>query len=134
MLDFRGSSLTDSFSTLVGFIDLDETLLHRGAFLLLGISLLCFAAPLAKRLPGKPGEKFISAAAASLLLVLSVRLGGIYLNKFQNREENRNAYRETFAGYNKYPTVRVLTHDIACQPGETASRQQAGWRYKINGK
>lgn len=117
MLDFRGSSLADSFSTLVGFIDLDETLLHRGAFLLLGISLLCFAAPLAKRLPGKPRRKIYFAAAASLFLLLSVGLGGIYLNKFQNRKENRNAYRETFAGYNKYPTVRVLTHDIACQPG-----------------
>ena len=90
MLDFRGSSLTDSFSTLVGFIDLDETLLHRGAFLLLGISsTFALPPPLAKRLPGKPRRKIYFAAAASLLLVLSVGLGGIYLNKFQNREENR---------------------------------------------
>ena len=117
MLDFWGSSLSGSFSTLVGFIDIDETLLHRGAFLLLGVCLLCFAAPLTKRLPGKPGRKFYFAAAASLFLVFSVGLGFIYLGKFQDRKENRNAYRETFAEYNKYPTVRILAHDITYHPG-----------------
>ena len=40
ILDFRGSLLPNSFSSIVGYVQLSVYLLHRIAFLLLGISLL----------------------------------------------------------------------------------------------
>ncbi|MFR5657836.1 MAG: hypothetical protein ACLUDU_07495 [Butyricimonas faecihominis] len=40
MLDFRGSLLPDSFSTMVGFMHIEDYLLQRSASLLLGISFL----------------------------------------------------------------------------------------------
>ena len=116
VLDFRGELLPDSFSSLVGFIHAGDTLLQQGAFLLLGISFLCFAAPLTKRLPGTPGRNPYFIIPASLLLVFSLYLGYIYAEKFQTRLENRSAYRETFLKYNEYPTSRVLTHDITYRP------------------
>ncbi|WP_065219100.1 MULTISPECIES: golvesin C-terminal-like domain-containing protein [Butyricimonas] len=116
MLDFRGSLLTDSFSTMVGFVHIEDYLLQRGAFLLLGISFLCFAAPLTKRLPGTPGRKPYFVIPASLLLVFALCLGYVYIEKFQTRLKNRIAYREAFREYNEYPTSRVLTHDVTYRP------------------
>ncbi|PXZ43689.1 hypothetical protein DMB45_10160 [Sanguibacteroides justesenii] len=95
---------------------LEDYLLQRIAFLLLGTSFLCFAVPLAKRLPGVPGQKPYFIVSASLLLVFSSCLGYIYVEKFQTRLKNRIAYREAFLEYNKYPTSRMLTHDITYQP------------------
>lgn len=117
VLDFRGGLLPDSFSTLVGFIHIENTLLQQGAFLLLGISFLCFAVPLAKRIPGRPGRKPYFILSATLLLAFSLFLGYLYMEKFQTRLKNRIAYREAFLEYNNYPTARVLTHDITYRPG-----------------
>ena len=116
VLDFRGGLLPDSFSTLVGFIHVGNTLLQQGTFLLLGISFLCFAVPLAKRIPNVPGRKSYFILSATLLLAFSLFLGYLYMEKFQTRLKNRVAYREAFLEYNKYPTVRVLTHDITYRP------------------
>lgn len=117
MLDFWGGLLPDSFSTIVGFAHIEDNLLQRGAFLLLGTSLLCFATLLTKRLPGTPGRKPYFLVPGFLLLAFSLSLGYIYVEKFQTRLKNRIAYRETFLEYNEYPTARVLTHDITYQPG-----------------
>ena len=84
ILDFRGNWLPDSFSTIAGFMHLEDYLLQRIAFLLLGTSFLCFAVPLAKRLPG-PGQKPYFIVSACLLLVFSLCLGYIYVEKFQTR-------------------------------------------------
>ncbi|MCQ4872352.1 golvesin C-terminal-like domain-containing protein [Butyricimonas paravirosa] len=116
MLDFRGSLLPDSFSTLVGFTHIEDNLLQRSTFLLLGISFLFFAAPLTKRLPGTPGRKPYYFIPASLFLVFSLSLGYLYVEKFQTRLKNRIAYREAFLKYNEYPTSRVLSHDITYRP------------------
>ena len=42
ILDFRGSLLPSSFSTLIGFVYLEDYLLQRFVFLFLGIGFLCF--------------------------------------------------------------------------------------------
>lgn len=117
VLDFRGSLLPDSFSTLVGFMRIEENLLQRGAILLLGISFLFFAVPLTKRLSGTPGRKPYYFISASLFLLFSLSLGYIYVEKFQTRLKNRIAYREAFLKYNECPTSRVLSHDITYRPG-----------------
>lgn len=117
VLDFRGSLLPDSFSTLVGFTHIEENLLQRGAILLLGISFLFFAAPLAKRLSGTPGRKPYYFIPAFLFLLFSLSLGYIYVEKFQTRLKNRIAYREAFLKYNECPTSRILSHDITYRPG-----------------
>ena len=117
VLDFRGSLLSDSFSSMVGFMHIEYYLLQRGTFLLLGCSLFCFAAPLTKRLPGTLGWKPYFIIPASLFLLLALGLGVIYVEKFQARLKNRVAYRETFLKYNENPTARVLTHDITYCPG-----------------
>lgn len=116
ILDFQGRLQPDSFSSLVGFIHVGNTLLQQGTFLLLGISFFCFAVPLTKRLPGRPGRNSYFIIPASLLLVFSLYMGYIYAEKFQTRSENRIAYRETFLKYSEYPTARVLTHDITYRP------------------
>jgi len=116
MLDFRGSLLPDSFSTMVGFMHIADYLLQRSAFLLLGISFLCFAVPLTKRLPSTLGRKPYFIIPAFLFLVFSLCLGYIYVEKFQVRLKNRIAYRETFLEYNGYLTSRILTHDITYRP------------------
>lgn len=117
MLDFRGSLQTDVFSTMVGFTGIGDYLLQRGVFLLLGISLFYFSVSLMKRLPEAPRRKPYFIVSATLLLVFSLGLGYIYINKFQTRLNNRSAYRETFLAYNEYPTARVLTHDLVYRPG-----------------
>lgn len=116
MLDFRGCLLSDSFSKLVGFMHVEDNLLQRGAFLLLGISFLCFSVLLERRLPNAPGRKFCFIIPASLCLVFSLSLGYIYVDKFQTRLNNRIAYREAFLEYNEYPTARVIEHEITYRP------------------
>ena len=117
VLDFRGGLLPDSFSSLVGFMHIEENLLQRSTILLLGVSFLFFAAPLTKRLPGTPGRKPYYFIPATLFLVFSLSLGYIYVEKLQARLNNRIAYREAFLKYNEYPTARVLSHDITYRPG-----------------
>ena len=117
ILDFRGSILPISFSTLIGFVYLGDYLLQRIVFLFLGISFLCFAVLFTKRKPNTSDRKHYLIVSASLFLVLALVLGGIYVGKFQARLENRIAYRETFLKYNEYPTSRVLTHDVTYHPG-----------------
>lgn len=116
ILDFRGSLLPSSFSTLIGFVYLEDYLLQRFVFLFLGIGFLCFAVLFAKRKPNTSDRKRYLVVPASLFLVLALVLGGIYVGKFQARLENRIAYRETFLKYNEYPTSRVLTHDVTFHP------------------
>ncbi|WP_294140452.1 hypothetical protein [uncultured Sanguibacteroides sp.] len=117
IFDFRGSSLPNSFSTLVGFIYIENYLLQRGAILLLGISLLYFAVPFTKRQPGTPGKKRYLTIPAFLCFVLAVGLGVIYVTNFQSRLKNRIGYRETFVKYDEYPKARVSEHDITYRPG-----------------
>ena len=116
IMDFRGSLLPSSFSTMVGFVYLPDYLLQRGTFLLLGISLLCFSVFFTKRAPDTPGRKRYLIVPAFLFLVLALGLGVIYVEKFQVRLKNRVAYREAFLKYNECPTARVLTHDITYHP------------------
>jgi len=116
ILDFRGSVLPSTFSTLIGFVYLGDYLLQRSVFLFLGIGFLCFAVLFAKRKPNASDRKRYLIVYASLFLVLALVLGGIYVGKFQARLENRIAYRETFLKYNEYPTSRVLTHDVTYHP------------------
>ena len=115
ILDFRGSLLSDSFSSIVGFMHLEDYLLQRGVFLLLGISFLYFAALLTKRLPGIPGRKRYFIVPASLFLVFSLNLGYIYVEKYKTRLKNRIEYRAAFVKYDEHPKARVLTHDITYQ-------------------
>ncbi|WP_294140450.1 hypothetical protein [uncultured Sanguibacteroides sp.] len=116
ILDFQGSSLPNSFSSMVGFMHLSDYLLHRGVFLLLGISFLYFAALFTKRQPGIPGRKHCFIIPASLFLVFALVLGVTYVAKFQTRLKNRIGYRETFVKYDEHPKARVLEHDITYQP------------------
>ena len=117
ILNFRGSLLPSSFSTLIGFVNLEDYLLQRTVFLFLGISFLCFSVLFVKRKSNTSDRKHYLIVPASLFLVLSLVLGGVYVGKFQTRLENRMAYRETFLKYNEYPTSRVLTHDVTYRPG-----------------
>lgn len=122
VLDFRGSLLPESFSSIVGFAQADVCLLQRGMFLLLGVGLLCVAVPYAKRLPNRPGRGVVYHTAGCFLLVVAICTGYLYVDKFQTRRENRDAYRETFARYEGHPKARVSTHEITYTPeGDTFS-------------
>ncbi|KIO43605.1 hypothetical protein [Sanguibacteroides justesenii] len=122
ILDFRGSLLPESFSSIVGFMHSDVCLLQRGMFLLLGLGLLCVAVPFTRRLSEMPGRKVFYHAAGCLLLMSAVGTGYVYIDKFQTRRENREAYREVFSRYEAYPKMRIATHDITYKPkGETFS-------------
>ncbi|WP_059026135.1 hypothetical protein [Gabonibacter massiliensis] len=116
ILDFRGSLLPDSFSTIVGFMHLGDYLLQRGVFLLLGTSFLYFAVLFTKRLPGVPGRRRYFIVPASLFLVIAIGLGFFYIEKFRTRFKNRIEYRAVFLKYDEYPKARVLEHDITYRP------------------
>ena len=117
IFDFRGNSLPNFFSTLVGFMHMENYLLQRGAILLLGISLLYLAVLATKRYPNVAGRKRYLTVPAFLCFVLAVGLGVIYVTNFQSRLKNRIGHRETFVKYNEYPTARVSEHDITYRPG-----------------
>lgn len=122
ILDFQGRLLPNSFSSLIGFMDLSSFLLHRGVFLLLGISFLYFSVLLVKRLPGFAGRQHYLAIPATLFLTFSLCLGFIYIEKYQSRRENRITCREAFLKYTETPKARVITHDITYRPkGNTFS-------------
>ena len=122
ILDFQGRLLPNSFSSMVGFVDLSSFLLHRGVFLLLGISFLYFSILLVKRLPGIAGRQRYLDVPAMLFLAFSLCLSFIYIEKFQSRLENRITCRKAFLKYTKTPKARVIAHDITyCPEGNTFS-------------
>lgn len=118
ILDFRGSLLPESFSSIVGFMHSGVCLLQRGTFLLLGLGLLCLAVPFTRRLPNVPGRKVFYQAVGGLFVVLAVGMGYVYIDKFQTRRENREGFREAFLQYEAYPKARIMTHEITYTPGD----------------
>lgn len=116
ILDFRGSLLPGSFSSIVGFMHSEMCLLQRGVFLFLGLGLLCVALPFTRRLANVPEWNKFYSVASSLFLSLAVGIGYLYVDKFQNRRENREAYRAVFARYEAYPKGRIVAHDITYTP------------------
>lgn len=116
ILDFRGSLLPESFSSIVGFMHSGVCLLQRGTFLLLGLGFLCLAVPFTRRLPNVPGRRVFYQAAGGLFVVLAVGIGYVYIDKFQTRRENREVYREAFLQYEAYPKARIMAHEITYTP------------------
>ncbi|WP_065220096.1 MULTISPECIES: carbohydrate-binding protein [Butyricimonas] len=116
ILDFRGSLLPESFSSIVGFMHSGVCLLQRGTFLLLGLGFLCLAVPFTRRLPNVPGRRVFYQAAGGLFVVLAVGMGYVYIDKFQTRRENREGYREAFLQYEAYPKARIMAHEITYTP------------------
>lgn len=123
MLDFRGSLQTDVFSTMVGFTGIGDYLLQRGVFLLLGISLFYFSVSLMKRLPEAPRRKPYFIISGTLLLVFSLGLGYIYINKFQARLNNQNRISRSVSCMTTNTPRHGCSRMTSCiVPGEISSR------------
>lgn len=115
-LDFRGSLLPDSRSTLTGFVGGADYLSQREAFLLLGVGLLFLSAPLSGRLSSRPGRDGAFLVPGALLVALAIVAGGTYVGWQEGRLENREAYREAFLRHAGLPKARVSRHEIAYRP------------------
>ena len=118
LLDFRGSLLPETFSTIVGFMHSGTCLPQRGIFLLLGMGLLCMAVPFARRLTDIPNRNAFFPVTGCLLFILAAWTGYIYVDTFRERKANRTAYREVFSRHETMPKARITVHDIAYTPAE----------------
>ena len=125
LLDFRGSLLAETFSTIVGFMHSSTCLLQRGIFLSLGIGLLCLAVPCSRRLSRESGRNVFFSIMGCLFLVLTVWAGYIYMDIFRERQVNRESYREIFSRYESIPRTRIVTHDITYMPLENGFSAQS---------
>ena len=115
-LDFCGSLLPDSRSTLTGFVGGTDYLLQRGAFLLLGVGLLFLSAPLSGRLSSRPGRDVVFLVPGALLVFLSLALGGFYVGRHESRLSNRESCRESYQRHAGLPKARVSRHEITYRP------------------
>lgn len=116
ILDFRGSLLPNSYSSIIGFSHLPDYLLQRGLFFVLGISLLSLTPLFIQRLPNTPRKRYRYLIVAGVFLFGTLSIGIIYMENFKTRLDKRLQYSNVFQQHKAFPTSRILSHDITYYP------------------
>lgn len=110
--DFSGTGLPNVFSDVSGHPALANVLIHRLAFLLLGMGLWILAVVHVKRLPNNPSVvkwRRIIASAVTVCGILSLA-GYNYI--YIEGNGKRDLYRSVFEKYAFSPHAREIRHEV----------------------
>ena len=111
-LDSMGSEIPNFFSAITGHVDLCFYLLHRFAFLFVGIGCVCMSVCKLKRLPNSLTEISRWRRTGYLLVGLGVMCGVIRTYSYYRTGVMREIFRNTYTDYWQGGTCRVVEHDI----------------------
>ncbi|WP_018337343.1 ABC transporter permease [Butyricimonas synergistica] len=112
LFDFSGSTLSNVFSVATGHVEGWNYLLHRLAYLLAGIGLICWTIRLQERLPNERRIVIRFSYSGIILLFIGILLGGIYASGFVREKSARAEYRAAFVRHDVEESCRVSQHSI----------------------
>ena len=115
VLDLLASSLPNAFSEWTGFSGLGDYLLQRGAFLAVGIGMLCIGVGLQRRLDDRPAVSARPWLWGTMAFMLGCVSGWEYYRSFEERQEARAAARALFIKHDEDLKAEVTDHHVRFQ-------------------
>ena len=119
LFDYLSTTVPNVFSEVLGHVDIRPYLLHRTAFLALGIGCLGMAATREKRLPNDKKDKMFSKSAGLFFPLLALATGTIFYLHYEADSVVRDRYRQTALKHDNFVPVHIPEHVITFkQEGE----------------
>lgn len=111
-LDFLASGVPNLFSDMIGHVNLENYLLHRCCYFLLGVGLLLASAGMLARLPNGKGVVRCQLLAGFVVVLLGVSCLYLLEEGFYRTREARRSWVATFDRYWREETCRVREHEV----------------------
>jgi len=122
VFDFIAYSVPMMYSSITGFSNLNEIILHRGIYFLIGIGLILLTVYKLHRLPQKPRLTFIPLVTGICFLIAGGFCISQYISSKQNQKEFKKQYIALNNQYASKPQPLVKNCDIdLIHNGETIS-------------
>ncbi len=112
MLDYMAFNLPMVYSDFVQFADIDRILLHRLAYLTLGIGFIFATVRFLNRLPQTGRWNSLNLVAFIVFVVGGTAIGYKYFSIFQDRSQHREHYLELNNRYARNDVVDVISNDM----------------------
>jgi len=103
VFDFIAYSVPMMYSSITGFSNLNEIILHRGIYLLIGIGLIILTVYKLQRLPQRPGLTFIPLVAGICFLIG----GGFCTVQYLTLKQNQQLHKKQYIALNDLYTSRL---------------------------
>ena len=113
LLDYMAFNLPMIYSDFIQFADIQNILLHRLAYLFLGIGFIFGTIRFLGRLPQTGRLNFINLAGCILFIIAGVFLGYRYLDDYNEKNDNRKRYLALNDAYASYPAGDIIANDIS---------------------
>jgi hypothetical protein len=114
-LDYMAFNLPMVYSDFIGFGDPDQIILHRMAYLLLGVGFIFATIRLLNRLPQVGRWNSINVLALLLFLTLGGLAGYRYYSVYEERDRDRAAFLAINNQYASRPTVDIISNNLDVQ-------------------
>ncbi len=108
IFDFIAYQIPMMKSSVGGFADLETTIIHRGIYFFIGLSLIFFTITRLDRLPQSKSFKFLPGLISIIFLLVGALLIYTYLN---NKLEVINEKKQMIGLNNQYHSYSVITID-----------------------
>jgi ABC-type transport system involved in multi-copper enzyme maturation permease subunit len=112
IFDFMPTNLPLTYSDFVGITHIDQILLQRGFYLVLGIVLFLLTVLWFKRLPQSKMVKNFSLTAVGILSIFGLICGYNFISYQTNAETYRTQLIKLNEEYKSVPTVKMLKCDL----------------------
>lgn len=114
LFDYIAYNVPMMYSSITGFGDFNEIILHRSIYFFLGIGLIFLTVYKLQRLPQQPQYSSISLYVGLLFILTGVLFSFIYLNAKQNIQKQKAFYVELNNRYSNcnFPTVKSCSIDL----------------------
>ena len=112
VLDFIAMQYPMFKSEITGFANVREILLHRGAYMLLGIGAIAMTIALFKRLPHSPSEKPKWMVIGSIFIAAGLWCGYTFIQDAQYKTAYRNTLIEVNNKYAYDPLLQITDMDL----------------------
>lgn len=112
LFDYMVYNIPMLYSDLIGFINLKLLLIHRGMYVLLGLSFISFSIFRLWRLPNKPYSNIFPLVLAFIFLGGGLLLGALHVNESMKGKKLRVAIVKVNDKYSDYPRLTITNQNI----------------------
>lgn len=112
LFDYMVYNIPMLYSSFIGFINLKLLLIHRGMYVLLGLSFISFSVYKLWRLPNKPFSNIYPLVMAIVFMAGGLFLGTIHVKESMRGENLRKEMVDLNNKYSASPRVSITNQDL----------------------
>jgi len=112
LFDYMVYNIPMLYSGVIGFINLKLLLVHRGMYVLIGLSFISLSVYKLWRLPNKPFSNIYPLVLAVIFMVGGVYLGSIHVKESMKGENLRKEMVSLNNKYSNFPRISITHQDI----------------------